>query len=86
MRRGTPLSCGACSTNEAGCGMNSGRCAIDIVSRAVEFDATLDEAQVTVAMIRLDQIWDQLFPGDRSESCGSWSRRSSSHRTTSRCG
>ncbi|MDQ3773743.1 MAG: hypothetical protein M3461_04935 [Pseudomonadota bacterium] len=34
----------------------------DVVARAVELDPILDEAQVTVAMIRLDAIWDQLFP------------------------
>lgn len=28
--------------------------------------ATLDEAQVTVAMTRLDAIWDQLFPAEQS--------------------
>jgi hypothetical protein len=26
----------------------------------------LDEAQVTVAMTRLDAIWDQLFPAEQS--------------------
>lgn len=34
----------------------------DVVVRAVELDATLDEARVAVAMTRLDQVWDQLFP------------------------
>jgi len=29
----------------------------DVVGRATELDPTLDEAQVTVAMTRLDQIW-----------------------------
>jgi DNA mismatch repair protein MutL len=32
----------------------------------VELDPTLDEAQVTVAMTRLDAIWDQLFPAEQS--------------------
>ncbi|MDO8369362.1 MAG: hypothetical protein Q7S71_01375 [Candidatus Nitrotoga sp.] len=36
-----------------------------VVARAVEFDATLDEAMVTVAMTRLDAIWDQLFPAEQ---------------------
>ena len=33
----------------------------EVVGRATELDPTLDEAQVTVAMTRLDQIWDHLF-------------------------
>lgn len=37
----------------------------DVVGRATELDPTLDEAQVTVAMTRLDQIWDQLFPPEQ---------------------
>ncbi len=37
----------------------------EVVARAVELDSTLDEAQVTVAMTRLDQIWDQLFPAEQ---------------------
>ncbi|GAC1405596.1 MAG: recombinase family protein [Burkholderiaceae bacterium] len=37
----------------------------DVVTRAVELDATLDEALVAVAMTRLDQIWDQLFPAEQ---------------------
>lgn len=37
----------------------------DVIARAIELDATLDEALVTVAMTRLDQIWDQLFPGEQ---------------------
>lgn len=37
----------------------------DVVSRATELDPTLDEAQVRVAMIRVDQIWDQLFPAEQ---------------------
>ncbi|MGH7430050.1 MAG: hypothetical protein ACREJ4_17080 [Candidatus Methylomirabilaceae bacterium] len=38
----------------------------DLVGRATELDPTLDEAQVTVAMTRLDQIWDQLFPAEQT--------------------
>lgn len=30
----------------------------------IQIDPTLDEAPVTVAMTRLDQIWDQLFPAE----------------------
>jgi site-specific DNA recombinase len=37
----------------------------DVVAKAVDLDLTLDEAQVTVAMTRLDQIWDQLFPAEQ---------------------
>ena len=36
-----------------------------MVPRAIALDASLDEAQVTVAMTRLDAIWDQLFPGEQ---------------------
>jgi hypothetical protein len=38
----------------------------DVVTQAVAIDATLDEAQVTVAMTRLEVIWDQLFPAEQS--------------------
>ena len=41
------------------------RMVIDVVARAVELDPTLDEAQATVGMTRLDQIWDQLFPAEQ---------------------
>ena len=37
----------------------------DVVTRAVDLDRTLDEAQVTVTMTRLDQIWDQFFPAEQ---------------------
>jgi site-specific DNA recombinase len=37
----------------------------DVVGWATELDPTLDEVQVTMAMTRLDQIWDQLFPGEQ---------------------
>lgn len=37
----------------------------DVVTRATQLDPTLDEAQVTVAMTRLDAIWDQLFPAEQ---------------------
>lgn len=38
---------------------------VDIVGRATELDPTLDEAEVTVAMTQLDQIWDELFPSEQ---------------------
>lgn len=41
-----------------------------VVARAVDFDSTLDEAMVTVAMTRLDAIWDQLFPAEHSRIVG----------------
>ena len=34
--------------------------------RAVKLDPSLDEAKVTVAMTRIDAIWDQLFPAEQS--------------------
>jgi len=37
----------------------------NVVNRAVELDSTLDEAEVTVAMIRLDRIWEQLCPAEQ---------------------
>ncbi len=38
----------------------------EVLPQAIELDPTLDEAQVTVAMTRLDAIWDQLFPAEQS--------------------
>lgn len=38
----------------------------EIVPQAIKLDPTLDEAKVTVAMTRLDMIWDQLFPAEQS--------------------
>jgi len=37
----------------------------DIVPRARQLDSTLDEAKVSVAMLRLDAIWGQLFPTEQ---------------------
>lgn len=37
-----------------------------MLPRAIKLDPTLDEAKVTVAMTRLDAIWDQLFPVEQS--------------------
>ncbi|WP_367025932.1 recombinase family protein [Methylococcus sp. ANG] len=36
-----------------------------VAERATRLDPSLDEAQVTVAMTRLDAIWDQLFPAEQ---------------------
>ncbi len=36
-----------------------------ILPQALKHDPTLDEAQVTVAMKRLDEVWDQLFPAEQ---------------------
>ncbi len=38
----------------------------EIVPQAIKLDPSLDEAKVTVAMTRLDTIWDQLFPAEQS--------------------
>jgi DNA invertase Pin-like site-specific DNA recombinase len=38
----------------------------DLVPQAKKLDPTLEEAKVTVAMRRLDLIWDQLFPGEQT--------------------
>ncbi len=38
----------------------------DVVPQALKLDPSLDEAQVTVAMSRLDAIWDQLFPAEQN--------------------
>jgi hypothetical protein len=46
-----------------------------VLSQAIERDPTLDKAKVTVAMTRLDAIWDQLFPAEQARSVKAWSRR-----------
>jgi len=38
----------------------------EVLSQAARLDPTLDEAKVTVAMTRLDAIWDQLFPAEQT--------------------
>ena len=38
----------------------------EVLPRAIELDPNLDEAKVTVAMTRLDVIWDQLFPAEQA--------------------
>lgn len=37
-----------------------------VVAKAIAFDSSIDEAKVTVAMLKLDQIWDQLFPPEQT--------------------
>jgi site-specific DNA recombinase len=36
-----------------------------VTERATRLDPSLDEAQVTVAMTRLEAIWEQLFPAEQ---------------------
>jgi DNA invertase Pin-like site-specific DNA recombinase len=36
-----------------------------VAERAAQIDPTLDEAQVTVCMIRTEAIWEQLFPAEQ---------------------
>ena len=38
----------------------------DVVPQAKKLDPSLDEGNITVAMSRLDAIWDQLFPVEQS--------------------
>lgn len=38
----------------------------EITGRAIKLDPSLDEAKVTVAMTRLDKVWDQLFPAEQT--------------------
>lgn len=38
----------------------------DLLTEAIELDPTLDEAKVTVAMTRIEAIWDQLFPAEQT--------------------
>ena len=37
----------------------------EMLPRAIQLDPILDEAKITVAMARLDAIWDQLFPAEQ---------------------
>ena len=37
-----------------------------VIAKAISFDASIDEAKVTVAMLKLDKIWDQLFPPEQT--------------------
>jgi len=37
----------------------------EVLPQAIKLDPTWDEAKVTVAMTRLDAIWDQLFPAEQ---------------------
>jgi hypothetical protein len=36
-----------------------------VIEQAKRLDPALDEAQITVALTRLDAIWDQLFPAEQ---------------------
>ncbi|OYV93275.1 MAG: recombinase [Ferrovum sp. 37-45-19] len=38
----------------------------EMLPQAIKLDPTLDEAKITVAMTKLDVIWDQLFPVEQS--------------------
>jgi site-specific DNA recombinase len=38
----------------------------EVLPQAIKLDPTLDEAKITVAMTRLDAIWDQLFPAEQT--------------------
>ena len=38
----------------------------EMLPQAIRLDPTLDEAKITVAMTRLDAIWDQLFPAEQT--------------------
>jgi hypothetical protein len=38
----------------------------NMLPQAIKLDPTLDEARITVAMTRLDAIWDQLLPAEQS--------------------
>jgi DNA invertase Pin-like site-specific DNA recombinase len=38
----------------------------EVLPLAIKLDSTLDEAEVTVAMTRLDAIWEQLFPVEQT--------------------
>jgi hypothetical protein len=57
----------------------------EMLPRAIQLDPILDEAKITVAMTRLDAVWDQLFPAEqsRSSSLSIWQRRSCSGMTQS---
>jgi len=38
----------------------------DVIGHAMAMDPMLDEAQISVAMLKLDQIWDNLFPAEQT--------------------
>ncbi|TYP93003.1 MULTISPECIES: recombinase family protein [Nitrosomonas] len=38
----------------------------EVIPQAIKLDPTLEEAKVTVAMTRLDAIWEQLFPAEQA--------------------
>ncbi|SFM14038.1 hypothetical protein [Nitrosomonas communis] len=37
-----------------------------VLPQAIKLDSALGEAKVTVAMTRLDAIWEQLFPAEQA--------------------
>ena len=37
----------------------------EMLPQAIKMDPSLDEAKITVAMSRIDAIWDQLFPAEQ---------------------
>lgn len=41
-------------------------CYREVLPQAIKLDPTLDEAQVTVAMTRLNAFWGQLFPAEQT--------------------
>ena len=38
----------------------------EVLPHAISLDPSLDEAKATVAMMRLDAIWEQLFPAEQA--------------------
>jgi len=38
----------------------------EVVPHAIALDPSLDEAMVTVAMTKLNLVWDQLFPAEQT--------------------
>lgn len=39
---------------------------VEVLPHAIRLDPSLDEAKATIAMTRLDLIWDQLFPAEQA--------------------
>ena len=46
--------------------MRSPELLAEVLPQAISLDPSLDEAKATVAMTRLDEIWDQLFPAEQA--------------------
>ena len=57
-----------------------------VTERAVRLDPALDEAQVTVAMTRLDAVWEQLFPAEQQRIVRLLIEKVIVSPTISRCG